>query len=531
MHRAADGWAAGLVLILEWLRREEVRPQALKKASARQILDYFGNEIFDKVDHPTQDFLLRTALMPRMTARMAEALSGLPAAANILSRLSSQNTFTERRLHQEPVYQYHSLFLEFLLSRGSRSFAPDELAALRCRAAGLLEEGGETEHAAAVLCEAGDWELVVPLILKHAPALLVHGRHRALETKAPLAEFMGLLAQARMAFDRGDDRSGLVFLKKVLALGAEKGYVNTYYWQPPVMASLCKRALDAGIEVRYVQGIIRKRHLMPDPPPYECALWPWPLRVYGLGGFRLERDGEPIAFSGKVRQKPLLLLKALIALGGKDVKEEQLSDALWPEADGDAAHSAFTTTLSRLRDLLGAEKAIRIQEGRATLDPRYCWVDAWAFERLLAEAEGQLKDRREGREQEAVRRSPLEDLFGKATALYNGHFLAGDEAHVWTTSYRERLRGKFLRLIVRWREHPESVGKWKDAAECYQRGLEVDDLAEEFYQRLMLCYQQLGLRGEAIAAYRRCQKVLSRVLGVEPSPKTEAIYRSLTSNQ
>jgi LuxR family maltose regulon positive regulatory protein len=156
LHRAADGWAAGLVLLLEWLRRGEVHPQALKKASARQILDYFGNEIFDKLDHPTQDFLLKTALMPRMTAGMAEALSGLPAAANILSRLSSQNNFTERCLHHEPVYQYHSLFREFLLSRGRQSLAPDELAALRRRAAGLLEEGGETEHAAAVLREAGD---------------------------------------------------------------------------------------------------------------------------------------------------------------------------------------------------------------------------------------------------------------------------------------------------------------------------------------------------------------------------------------
>jgi LuxR family maltose regulon positive regulatory protein len=141
------------------------------------------------------------------------------------------------------------------------------------------------------------------------------------------------------------------------------------------------------------------------------------------------------------------------------VKEEQLSDALWPEADGDAAHSAFTTTLSRLRDLLGAEKAIRIQEGRATLDPRYCWVDAWAFERLLAEAEGRLREHREGREREAVQPSPLEELFGKATALYNGHFLAGDEAHVWTTSYRERLRGKFLRLIGRWGGAPGKRGE------------------------------------------------------------------------
>lgn len=129
LHRAADGWAAGLVLILEWVRREKVTPQAVQKARPERILAYFGEEIFGRVDQPTREFLLKTALLPRMTAGMAEALSGLPVAANILSRLSSQNTFTERRLHHEPVYQYHALFREFLLSRGRRSFAPDELAA------------------------------------------------------------------------------------------------------------------------------------------------------------------------------------------------------------------------------------------------------------------------------------------------------------------------------------------------------------------------------------------------------------------
>ena len=65
--------------------------------------------------------------------------------------------------------------------------------------------------------------------------------------------------------------------------------------------------------------------------------------------------------------------------------------------------------------------------------------------------------------------------------------------------------------------------------ECYQKGLEVDRLAEEFYQGLMSCYQQLGRRAEAISAYNRCKKALSAALGVEPSAKTEAMYRQILS--
>jgi DNA-binding SARP family transcriptional activator len=65
------------------------------------------------------------------------------------------------------------------------------------------------------------------------------------------------------------------------------------------------------------------------------------------------------------------------------------------------------------------------------------------------------------------------------------------------------------------------------ALECYQKGLEVDDLIEEFYQRMMKCYYQLGRRAEALSVYKRCSEVLSSVLGIEPSEETVALAREL----
>jgi DNA-binding SARP family transcriptional activator len=65
------------------------------------------------------------------------------------------------------------------------------------------------------------------------------------------------------------------------------------------------------------------------------------------------------------------------------------------------------------------------------------------------------------------------------------------------------------------------------AVECYQKGLEVDDLAEEFYQRLMKCYKRMDRRAEALVTYKRCYQILSAVLGIEPSPETEALVKEL----
>jgi DNA-binding SARP family transcriptional activator len=64
------------------------------------------------------------------------------------------------------------------------------------------------------------------------------------------------------------------------------------------------------------------------------------------------------------------------------------------------------------------------------------------------------------------------------------------------------------------------VGK---ALICYQKGLEVDDLAEELYRRLMICHRQLGQVAEALVVYHRCRRKLSAVLRINPSPETDAV--------
>jgi two-component SAPR family response regulator len=271
--------------------------------------------------------------------------------------------------------------------------------------------------------------------------------------------------------------------------------------------------------------LVRRHDLFPDTWSLDSETWPWQLEIYTLGEFKIIKEGEAVESSGKVQQKPLLLLKALIALGGKEVREEQIADLLWPDSDGDAAHSAFTTTLSRLRQLLGFEKAIRLQEKKATLERRHCWVDAWVFERICKRTEDLWQGSRLRTDS-----SEMIQLTEKAVSFYKGHFLPADDEHVWTAPYRDRLKNKFHRLVIRVGDYLEEAGQWEKAVEYYERALEVDDLVEEFYQHLMTSYFKLGQWTEAIKAYNRCKKILLAALGIEPSPKTQALYRNLTGS-
>lgn len=245
---------------------------------------------------------------------------------------------------------------------------------------------------------------------------------------------------------------------------------------------------------------------------------PWPLKIYTFGRFSLVRDGAPVTFAGKVQQKPLEMLKALIALGGRNISEKQLSDFLWSNADWEEAHRSFTVTLHRLRRLLGNEKFIELNEGRVTLNSRKCWVDVWAFERLAGEVENLMKQDSPGK----GAAKPLAPAH-KAISLYRGDFLAGEADRPWSLARRARLRSRMLRLAgMVGREHEEQ-GAWDQAVECYLRGLDANELAEELYQRLMHCYHQLGRHGEIASIYQRCRMALA-LQGIKPSPRTEAIF-------
>jgi LuxR family maltose regulon positive regulatory protein len=849
LHTITDGWLAGLMLMLKTAEIEKIDPRELGKVPKERIFDYFTGEIFDKADEKSKRFLLKTAFLPKMTAIMGEALTGFESAHRILSQLNRNHCFTERRFRSSPAFEYHPLFRDFLLSRAKETFSSETLSDLRRRASMLLEEADQTEAAIGLLRDAGDWEGMVPLILKHAPAMLAQGRNRPLEEwltslpkdtfettpwlfywmgacrlpfdasksqryfekaferfkgqkdaagtfmswagvvdsifyawefkkfdkwfqvfeeltqgfekypskeiegkvassmiaalvvkkprhpevetwmeralslardnkdieaqvqtlhqlvihamftagfpkAAPFIEFLSelkkssdvsplgqisirmaeatchmlrgsrekclevafeglklsratgvhvmdfillgnvtacaleiedlktagnelekmtdlsdsvapfekafyyhlksredfirndlalaahhanlasklvgmagrsfnigicwlreamilyrlgkyqqavrlqkntldlarrsergiveskaLFTGAYFALDRGDETSGLKLLRKALAMAKELQYYFSADDDPSVTARMCATALEAGIEIDYVQEIIRKRKLVLDEPPVHLDNWPWAIQIYTLGRFELAINGKPFEFPKKTQKKPLEMLKVLGSFGeGQEVGKAQLSDILWPEADGDRAKRSFDTTLHRLRQLLGHDKAISLRKGKLSIDLRYCWVDSMAFERILKQAEDYAK--------KEDRNSTIQSL-EKAVALYKGPFLAGEADELWAISYNQRLRSKFLRATERLGNYLEEEGELNRAVDCFQRAIEVDDIAEMFYRRLMICLKQLGRGTDALSVYQRCKKTLSVGLGLEPSPETKAIKESL----
>ncbi len=851
LHEKAEGWVAGLVLLMESSRCLPAGFLPAKTFSPDEVFRYFASEIFDKMDRETRDFLLLTSFLPSISAPMADALTGMKTAGRILKGLHEHNYFTERLLGEGPVYSYHALFRDFLKTRAGEELSCEKISEIQRRAAAVLMESGQAEDAAALLIHAHDWNELVPFVIDNAHSLMSQGRSNTLErwlaaipdeiaahqpwvlywlgacrlwvspaqsrgfferafhlfesagdaagtfsawagavdtfffelgdfrllerwigwldermrqgvpfpsaevearvaasmtgaliwrmpdhpdiikwvnaslallqkeihaerriraciniiayflwmgeftecslvvdrvkkmtSSGPpspmteiasivaeamllrtfidssehllemvtsglqnaersgmhmmdlsllslgvysclnadnavlagtylreiekvsesdrpagsslflhqsawaallvrdarravtlaakavqLAEETGILlpeaigrvvlalsmceagdlleaglqlerirsiaartgstyleylyhtAQAHFSFRRDDRDQALEALRRAMELGSRKGYTSVAtFLRPDSMSRLCAEALKAGIEVEYVREIIRRLHLVPVGASKDLECWPWPIRICTLGRFALFSHGEIAVGSGKTQKKPLLLLKALIALGGRDIREEDLADTLWPQAEGDSGHNVFTTTLFRLRKMLGNDRAILLMNGRVSINDQICWMDVWAFERLCKQAES-LTERTPG----GTHPTEFRQIAAKAACLYTGQFLQTDPDKAWAITTRERLKGRYLRLISHMALLCEQAGEYEESAGYYHKGLESDPLAEELYQGLMASCIRLGRHAEALTAYRRCRAVLKAELGIAPSPGTEAL--------
>jgi len=349
--------------------------------------------------------------------------------------------------------------------------------------------------------------------------------HIAFRMKSSFVEFMCHIAKAQFAFNRGKNKRAITYLRDAMTIGRKSSLINFFLWRPEVMAALCVKALENGIEKEYVQGLIRTRSLVPDTPPLNLPDWPWQLKLYTLGQFNIVKDGKPLQFSVKLPRKPIAMLKILIMYGKKGINENEMSDLLWPDAEGDAAHNSFSVTLKRLRELINVKGIILFQDGYLTINTRLCWIDAWEFERIVMKVDEQKKEWGKKRPKEDV------NLTERAINIYKGPFHGSDIETMQQTAFTNRLKTLFINCIINLGFYMEQSGNLKKAITLYQKGLETDSTSEKFYQRLIYCYKQLGHKTIAVDYYKQCKKAIAKAYGTDVSDETNDIYMAIFTPQ
>ena len=349
-------------------------------------------------------------------------------------------------------------------------------------------------------------------------------RSRAIgrDIKNHYLEFSGLMMFAYIALRAGRRHQARNSLQRALECGRENGFNHFLWWQPEVLAKLCAWALEERIEVDYVRSLIRDRELMPEPAPVGVREWPWRFQIYTFDHFEVLKDGKRLGVQAKLQKKPVELLKALVGFGADNVQESRLAQSMWPRIDADSAHGSLTTTLHRLRKLVGEDRIIGLRHGRLSLDASLCWLDLRAFEWLTGEIDQHVRGR--WRELEV---STVENLAERLLDIYRGPFMGSEGEHSRYVSMRGRLRNKFLRSLGELARFWEERDDWEHAALCFERGIDVDPTAEGLYRHLMICHRELDRNAEAVDVYDRLRSTLRAERDIDPSPETTSIYKAL----
>lgn len=298
--------------------------------------------------------------------------------------------------------------------------------------------------------------------------------------------FAGLLAKAVIEFKKKADRAGTKALQKALRIGKRHTLLNIFYDHPETTAFICAKALEENIEPNYIQTIVKKRHLVPSPLPSHLLHWPWRIRIFTLGRFRIEQESGPGPKKGKLPRKPIEMLLSLVAMGGRHVHQDQLADMLWPDTDGYKAAKSFTTTLHRLRTLLGTRQAIRLSDRRLTLNRRIVWTDVQGARALVEKAAAIPWGRSETDDFKKM------TLAQTALDLYKGEYFQFDSKKMYPATFLGDLDEIRLKAAFITGTYWENARQWENAMLAYEKATNSVFLPQEPAERMAACLTMLS---------------------------------------
>jgi ATP/maltotriose-dependent transcriptional regulator MalT/DNA-binding SARP family transcriptional activator len=182
IHKITDGWAGGLILVSESLRRSG-GVSTLPERVSSEAFDYFSREIYKTLSEPIREFLRITAVPDiidlDMVAHISEPIDGLA----VLTGLEKRNLFIQRM--EIPGlgsrFKYHNLFRDFLLQDLRRTLPPEEVNALYHKAGRISWEKKDPEAALNYFMKAGAFPDMIRILRIKGADYMIQGKMSGLE--------------------------------------------------------------------------------------------------------------------------------------------------------------------------------------------------------------------------------------------------------------------------------------------------------------------------------------------------------------
>ncbi len=212
--------------------------------------------------------------------------------------------------------------------------------------------------------------------------------------------------------------------------------------------------------------------------------------------------GDPVAFSFK---KVEALAYILVTEGG--VSRTWLAQHLWPEKDERSGAKNLRNALYQLRSTM-AQSVVLSNNSRISLAPGMVRSDLDFLSDLDVLGE--------------------RDLRRLGLPFLEGFSLEGsEEFNHWVQQKREFFRELYLRNLRAAADRAALSGEDRRAVALLNNGLSVAPWDEEIAQRLMEALAKQGNLPRIVETYATLSDRLKREMGIDPSPETTDLYRSI----
>jgi two-component SAPR family response regulator len=222
---------------------------------------------------------------------------------------------------------------------------------------------------------------------------------------------------------------------------------------------------------------------------------------------------------GRIRKVPEFLLYLILETRDGGYRWNEISAELWPDLDPDKAKAQFHSTLRRLRNLLGPQDYITVQDDYYQINNQYlAWCDVLAFEVLF---------------ERVAAASPEEALALQLEliSLYRGEFLTGVDLGDWGIAYRAKCETRFLRTIKLAGEQLLQNDSPHAVLDIVNKGLAQDYFREDLHCLAFHVYAHLNQFDDLTAHYQEMYATFEREFGAPPLPETQRLYQQLIARQ
>lgn len=176
LEARTEGWVAGLQLAALSMQGSDNIEGFVRSftGSNRYILDYLGEEVLSHQPQETQEFLLQTSILKRLTGSLCDALTGNDDGEATLANLERGNLFIVPLDNERRWYRYHHLFADLLRRRLNQTNG-GQLAVLHSKASNWYTQHGFQFEAVDHALTASNFEMAADLIEANGLRLIGQG--------------------------------------------------------------------------------------------------------------------------------------------------------------------------------------------------------------------------------------------------------------------------------------------------------------------------------------------------------------------